>query len=608
MTTTSQRRSRRSSRIGFGAALVCVLALVLAGHPSAQTVGNLPGGTSISVDVTAPSDGAVKVSPPGNVQLQGTAEVGEGVPVPNTGFLYVIDGSGSTTDPAGGDCGPDQNPGDPEAAEDEIIDCEIAAVITLNDAVTALGTVGEVAMTLFAGAPVTADATPAGGDDPIIAPGADANSNGTPDVNEVLQSIRIAGVAPTEDSGFWEFSVKQTPDIFGTNFAAAATEACSLAGSLASSTKQAIFLSDGVANTGADVTTVLPCGDLVFNTFAVGAGSSCAGDPFGLGSLQEIADLTGGSCFAITDPTDLPDEIVPAIVQSQLVSLELSVDGGPFVDISASASAALPAAGPVSVMFDHLVPGLAPGVHELCVRANGSDGGGTGSVTECIEVTVATIDLAPGAAVNELGTPGQTHTVTATVAAGAHGGVPGVTVEFDVVSGPNAGASGSAMTDGSGEAEFTYVATQGPAGLGTDTIQACFSDEQDDTVCDTAVKEWRDTTPPEAACSPTTNPGGKNVPRASNEDGFFVLTATDAVDPDPEIFVHDSGSSFVAGPFPSGTKIKLVQAPGATPSVSSGPGVIDWMIRLKGDALLFAEDDSGNVAGPISCLVPPPPK
>lgn len=103
-------------------------------------------------------------------------------------------------------------------------------------------------------------------------------------------------------------------------------------------------------------------------------------------------------------------------------------------------------------------------------------------------------------------------------------------------------------------------------------------------------------------------PSGKKVPPASNEDGFFVLLATDAVVPDPEIFVHDTGSSFVAGPFPSGTTIKLVQAPGATPSVSPGPGEIDWMIKLKGDAELVAVDDSGNESDPVACLSPPPPK
>ncbi len=595
----------RALLVPFSIAVIVVLAF--AGAAGAVD-GNLPGGTSISVDITAPADGAVKVFPPGNIELEGTASVGAGVAVPNTGFIYVVDGSGSSASPAGGDCGPEQNPGDPETVEDEIIDCEIAAVITLNNAVTALGTVGQVGMTIFAGASATADATPpVSGDDPLIAPGADADTNGVPDVDEVLHSIRVAEFGG-EQGGFFQFATKLIPDLGGTDFADAAGAACTLAASLSPTNKQVIFLSDGSANVGADVTTVLPCGGVVFQTFAVGSLASCVLDPSGRGSLQEIADLTGGSCFEIADPSDLPDAIVPAIVQSQLVSLELSVDGLPFVDISAGSSVPLPASGPVSVTYDHLVPGLAPGIHELCVRANGSDGGGAGFVTECIEVTVATIDLAPPAAINELGTPGQTHTVTATVAAGPDGGVAGVTVEFEITSGPNDGASGSGVTDAAGEVDFTYVAAQGPAGLGTDTIQACFTDEQDDTVCDTATKLWRDTTPPVAACRPTTNPSGNNVPGGSNEDGFFVLLATDAVDPDPEIFVHDSASSFVAGPFPSGTTIKLVQSPGGNPSVSPGPGVIDWRIRLNGDALLIAVDDSGNESAPLACLVPPPPK
>ena len=62
------------------------------------------------------------------------------------------------------------------------------------------------------------------------------------------------------------------------------------------------------------------------------------------------------------------------------------------------------------------------------------------------------------------------------------------------------------------------------------------------------------------------------------------------------------------GPFPSGTKIKLTQAPGATPSIKPGAGVIDWHIKLNGDAVVVAVDGSGNVSDPVNCLVPPPPK
>src|SRR3970040_1161146 len=99
------RRVRRSRGL-LGAVFACTLFLGLVGGVPAQTAGNLPGGTSISVDITAPSDGAVKVFPPGNIELEGTAEVGEGVPVPNTGFLYAVDAPGSSVDPAGGACGP----------------------------------------------------------------------------------------------------------------------------------------------------------------------------------------------------------------------------------------------------------------------------------------------------------------------------------------------------------------------------------------------------------------------------------------------------------------------------------------------------------------------
>jgi hypothetical protein len=383
---SSAVRSRRARRVFVALAVVALFAFVGAAGASD---GSLPGGTSISVDVTAPPDGATVNGP--NVPVTGTASVGQGQPVANTGLVYSIDGSGSTVSAAGGDCGVDQNPGDPEAAQDEIIDCEIAAVITLNDEVLGLGTVGQVGMQLWAGAAVTADASVAASDDALIAPDTDANSNTVPDVDEVLHSIRIAGLVG-EDSGFWQFPPpKTTPDIFGTDFADAAAAACSLAASMSTPTKQVVFVSDGEANAGADVTTVLPCGGVVFNTFAVGPASSCAGDPLGLGSLQEIATLTGGSCFEVDDPTNLPGEIVPAIVQSQLTEVAVSLDqtlndsaDNPFVALTnADIDPDLPQQGPASVDWNTVFSSLTPGDYEVCARATGSDGGGTGSVVEC---------------------------------------------------------------------------------------------------------------------------------------------------------------------------------------------------------------------------------
>ena len=132
--------------------------------------------------------------------------------------------------------------------------------------------------------------------------------------------------------------------------------------------------------------------------------------------------------------------------------------------------------------------------------------------------------------------------------------------------------------------------------------------------CDTATKLWQDTTPPVVTCDQTANPHGKNVPPNVNPDGFFVLNAWDAVDPNPQIYVLDTGSGTVFGPFADGTSIKYTEAPGGTPeikpmgSANGKASAIDWHIIGTGDAAVYAVDFSGNISSNLMCLVPPPPK
>lgn len=245
-------------------------------------------------------------------------------------------------------------------------------------------------------------------------------------------------------------------------------------------------------------------------------------------------------------------------------------------------------------------------------------------IYETKTIHVPGIDLQPPTATNEL-QPGASHTLIATVSAGAFGPVANVRVEFEIVSGPNTGQTGSGFTDAAGSVIFTYPATQGPAGLGQDLIVARMTDGGDTVVYseDTATKDWVDTTPPVAACTPTTNPHGKNVPNApgqggkgQNQDGFYALSAEDAVWPADslQIFVTDTGSGTVFGPFSVGTRIKYTQAPGAKPEqkpIGSGngqAGAVAWHITGKGDASVTAVDGSGNVSAGVSCLVPPPPQ
>jgi hypothetical protein len=133
-----------------------------------------------------------------------------------------------------------------------------------------------------------------------------------------------------------------------------------------------------------------------------------------------------------------------------------------------------------------------------------------------------------------------------------------------------------------------------------------------------------DTTAPTASCVETSNPSGKNVPAAGpgsgasgqNPDGFYELLGEDVTDPNPQIFVVDKGTDGVFGtaddttfgPFASGVTIKYVEANGATPGQSPGPGAIDWKIKGNGDFGVIAVDVSGNVSEHVQCHVAPPPK
>ncbi len=620
----------RSGLARLGAAIV-LLALFGAPAPWARADdGNLPGGTSISVNITAPPDGAVKVSPPGQVTLQGTASVGTGVPVPSTLIVYVLDVSFSTQS-AGGACGGDLN-GDGNS--DTILDCEIAAIRSLNNVAVTAGTVGRVGVVVFGGKNVGdpgdtgglgADVGPAGGIQFFTGPGTDADSAGGRDLDQVINSTRSTDF-PAIFGGVDLFTPRDAGSN-GTNFAAGLQAAVAvIAASDASPATPAItnrlivYLSDGKANTGPTVASVAVPAGITIKAFAVGGGSSCSDDPNSLGSLDDVAAKGGPGSLCTPVPTvaDLPN-VVPGVVNSQLTSLSLTVDGGAPTDITASASPALPQSGPVSVTFGGsgspvLVP-LAPGIHQLCVRASGSDGGGTGSVTDCITVTIVTIALAPASAINELGTPGQTHTVTATLAAGAAGGVGGQLINFAILSGPNAGASGSGTTNASGQATFTYSALQGLGGLGTDTIQASFGpDSQGDSISATATKLWRDTTPPVVTCTPSVNPHGDRIPPAGNQnpDGFYRISVFDAVDPGAQLFVGTAANTMIFGPLAGGT-YKFVEAPGATPSLQpmgstngQAAGVLA-QIRLNADPVITGVDSSGNTAT-VTCLVPPPPK
>ena len=238
----------------------------------------------------------------------------------------------------------------------------------------------------------------------------------------------------------------------------------------------------------------------------------------------------------------------------------------------------------------------------------------------------ASLALTPETDTNEL-CEDDSHSVTATVFDDFGDPVEGITVDFNIISGPNAGKSGSSDTDASGQAIYEYTAEPCPDGLGTDVIEATV-----DAACgipaalsDTAEKDWLDTTPPEVECVEAVNPHGQKVPPAGsttlpgskggqNEDGFYQLNAYDCCDPNPQIYVEDTGSGTVFGPFAGGTVIKYTEDSEAVPEIKKmgsdkgEAGAVSWHIIGNGDPCVSAVDASGNKSDCMDCLVPPPPK
>ena len=572
--------------------------LVIAGSNSTT----LPNGAALTVSITSPVTSTEFEVPPGqpsiDVAVSGTASVGLGEP--DATFTYVMDISGSTAGGGGTGCSP-------------ILDCEQEFLKALNQAVIDSGSADEAGLVVFATSAATADVSPAGGDQLLVDPGAPGAA--PLHLNTVIDSTFSV---PGGNGGVTQFTNKNVG--FETNCTAGLQSALTVVQASSNTTNVVVFVGDGLCdNTGGGIAAfnaaiaALAAEGAVVHTIAAGSGASCddAEPGFEGGTLRAIATGTGGTCNERENPGDLPD-IIPLLIGTSLDSLALSIDGNPPTAIpNSQISLPLPQPGSVSVNYNTLAAGLTPGDHTLCVTATGSDvTGGTASVEQCETIHLLQLSATPATATNELGSD-NSHTVTANIAGDASQ-VSGREVTF-VVGGQNGGTTGTCTvnvdctTDASGNVSFTYTVPVAPSSIGLDSITV--TTPIGGNISTVIVeKRWVDTTPPEAACTPTVNPAGKTIPKAQNEDGFWQLLATDAVDPNPEIFVVDSGTGTVFGPYASTTNIKYVQAPGATPSATPMTGAVAWLIKGKGDMQMFAKDDFGNQSAAQSCLVPPPPK
>jgi hypothetical protein len=161
--------------------------------------------------------------------------------------------------------------------------------------------------------------------------------------------------------------------------------------------------------------------------------------------------------------------------------------------------------------------------------------------------------------------------------------------------------------------------------LGDTIVTVTATDDSGNTASDTIIVHVVDTTPPDVWCVEAVNPSGKKVPPAGsttlpgskggqNEDGFYQLMTVDICDPEPQIYITDTGSGTVFGPFAGETVVKYTEDSDATPEMKKigsdkgKAGAVSYHIIGNGDPCITAVDFSGNVASCVDCLVPGPPK
>ena len=353
---------------------VAALALALVSAQAAiGATGNLPGGTAIEVTIDDPAEDLVIVVDDEDdlvdLTVSGTAEVGGAAVVKNTTLLYILDLSGSMRSTARVDCTGD-------GSNNTRIVCQAEAVAALNDlAAQPTSPVGAVGFGSYdsVGEVYNLDLDDARSEDRLLVPpDYDGNNNGVPDVVDVVRGEGPRGA---------------------TNFSAGLDQALLLLAEATTPVNRVVYISDGVANRGVDVTGYAGAfdgfGSTQIDTFAITAGSGCdIGTGGRYGSLNDIATLgtSPGTCTEVEDLSDL-SFVLGGVLASELTELTGSVDGGEEVTIT-DVTPELPEDGPVSVDYTWNVGELGIGEHEVCVTATGSDGGGEGSVTECRTVTI----------------------------------------------------------------------------------------------------------------------------------------------------------------------------------------------------------------------------
>lgn len=377
----------------LGGVVVLILVVLIGGIVYADNPGTATTttGQDLIIEILNPQDGGVLACDE-KFTVSGRTSIGP--LVDEAHVAYVVDESGSTTFVTDMDCDGNGIPGDIgddfnfNGVNGDILDCEISGVISLNESLFETNTNGSVIG--FGSTAALADVGPMDGHQKSTTPlDADNDTNGTPDIEDVLRTM----------ISFWPGNSvidKFTPFTFGggTNFDDALVKVHdAFTGVPDSDIRVAFFLSDGnstifTTGPGSPLQNLADSG-VVINTFSVGNGAAGCGPG---DSLGVIADVTGGTCTEVLDPTDLSTAL-PGVTPTGIDFVEVGVTGYP------TQTATLDALGNWSAVFEAPAEGQ-PYVIKAAVHAE--------------DETVAVADIAVTGGLCATETPTATPTNTPT--------------------------------------------------------------------------------------------------------------------------------------------------------------------------------------------------
>jgi hypothetical protein len=317
--------------------------------------------------------------------------------------------------------------------------------------------------------------------------------------------------------------------------------------------------------------------------FAVGAAGktggyldlSCYYHPAALGTPVPLLDGVSGGGFHVVGGANLP-----GLNNVHIVATHPALAGLTDADLSNWGNSVHEAFTTWPVQFDVLA--IARNTPGSFTATDGTVGYPYILARGAALVVISDIHLTPDNATNVVG---ATHTVVATV---TQNGVPtvGTTVTFKVISGPQLGDTGTAVTDVNGQASFSYVGLA----AGEDFIQASFVDSTGATQSSNkATKYW-------VLCS---NPVLTSTAVANR--GYYQLSVTSGCygAAQLQVYVKDSTSAFVAGPYPAGTVVKVKKSAITGTGPASGPASVT--IFVTGDGQASATDPDGRASAVVAC-------